>query len=88
MFYHSNEGKAVMGIAEVVKQAFQDPTTDDPRWVVVELKPHKSLKNPVTLEKMKQDALLQNIGLIRQTQLSVMPLNPDEFNRIMMLSEG
>jgi predicted RNA-binding protein with PUA-like domain len=88
MFYHSNEGKEIVGIAEVVKQAYQDPTTEDPRWVVVDFKPHQTLKSPVGLDKIRQDAVLQNIGLIRQTQLSVMPLNPDEFNRILMLSEA
>jgi predicted RNA-binding protein with PUA-like domain len=88
MFYHSNEGKEIVGIAEVVKQAYQDPTTEDPRWVVVDFKPSQTLKSPVGLDKIRQDAVLQNIGLIRQTQLSVMPLNPDEFNRILMLSEA
>jgi len=88
MFYHSNEGKEIVGIAEVVKQAYQDPTTEDPRWVVVDFKPHQTLKSAVGLDKIRQDAVLQNIGLIRQTQLSVMPLNPDEFNRILMLSEA
>jgi predicted RNA-binding protein with PUA-like domain len=88
MFYHSNEGKEIVGIAEVVKQAYQDPTTEDPRWVVVDFKPNQTLKSPVGLDKIRQDAVLQNIGLIRQTQLSVMPLNPDEFNRILMLSEA
>jgi predicted RNA-binding protein with PUA-like domain len=77
-----------VGIAEVVKQAYQDPTTEDPRWVVVHFKPSQTLKSPVGLDKIRQDAVLQNIGLIRQTQLSVMPLNPDEFNRILMLSEA
>lgn len=88
MFYHSNDGKEIVGIAEVVKQAYQDPTTDDPRWVVVDLKPNQKLDKPVNLETMRNDPVLQQIGLIRQTQLSVMPLSPDEFNRIIMLSKA
>lgn len=88
MFYHSNDGKEIVGIAEVVKQAYQDPTTDDPRWVVVDLKPNQKLDKPVTLETMRNDPVLQQIGLIRQTQLSVMPLSPDEFNQIIMLSKA
>jgi predicted RNA-binding protein with PUA-like domain len=85
MYYHSNEGMCVVGIAKVVKPFYQDPTTDDARWVVVDLVPYKKLKNPVTLEKIKADETLQNVGLIRQGRLSVMPLNKDEFDRILKL---
>lgn len=87
MFYHSNEGKEIVGIAEVIKEHYQDPTTTDPNWVVVDLKPWKKLKNNVTLERIKADKILKNIGLIRQGRLSVMPLSGDEFNRIILLSE-
>ncbi len=85
MFYHSNEGMCVVGIAKVVKEFYPDPTIDDPRWVVVDLAPHKKLKKPVTLETIKADETLQNIGLIRQGRLSVMPLTKDEFDRILKL---
>jgi predicted RNA-binding protein with PUA-like domain len=85
LFYHSNEGLCVVGIAKVVKEFYQDPTTDDKRWVVVDLAPVKSLKKPVSLEQIKNDPLLSNIGLIRQSRLSVMPLLEDEFNRILAL---
>jgi predicted RNA-binding protein with PUA-like domain len=87
MFYHSNEGKEIVGIAEVIKEHYQDPTTTDANWVVVDLKPWKKLKKSVTLERIKVDKLLKNIGLIRQGRLSVMPLTQDEFDRILMLSE-
>ena len=85
LFYHSNEGKAVVGLAKVVKEAYQDPTTVDQRWVAVDLEPVQSLDNPVTLEQIKQDSLLQNIALVRQGRLSVMPLEQAEFDRILQL---
>lgn len=82
LFYHSNEGKAVVGIAKVVKEFYQDPTTDDTNWVVVDLSPVESLKNPVTLEQVKADERLQDIALVRQGRLSVMGLKAEEFDRI------
>lgn len=85
LFYHSNEGMCVVGIAKVVKQHYPDPTIDDPRWVVVDLAPVEALKKPVTLEQMKADEQLANIGLIRQSRLSVMPLSNAEFDRILAL---
>lgn len=87
MFYHSNEGKHVVGIAKVVKEAYQDPTTTDPNWVVVDLSPFKTLSKPVTLEQIKADRKLQNISLVKQGRLSVMPLNNTEFDRIIEMSE-
>lgn len=87
LFYHSNEGKEVVGVAKVVKQAYQDPTTNDERWVAVDIVPMETLKHPVSLETIKNDSRLQNIGLIRQQRLSVMPLKESEFNRILELSE-
>lgn len=85
LFYHSNEGKAVVGIARVVKESYQDPTTDDTNWLVVDLEPVESLKNPVTLEAIKADARLQNIGLVKQGRLSVMGMKVEEFDRIVEL---
>jgi len=85
LFYHSNEGKEVVGIAKVVKEAYQDPTTSDERWVVVDLAPLETLKKPVTLETIKADEQLQDIALVRQGRLSVMPLAPEEFDRIVAL---
>ena len=82
LFYHSTEGLAVVGIARVIKEAYQDPTTEDQRWVVVDLEPVESLQQPVLLSEMKQDQRLQNIALIRQSQLSVMPLTKEEFEVI------
>lgn len=82
LFYHSNEGLAVVGVARVVKEAYQDPTTEDPRWVAVDIAPVETLKTPVLLSTMKKEKKLQNIGLIRQGQLSVMPLTKEEFEVI------
>src|SRR5215831_2200231 len=79
LFYHSNEGLAVVGIAQVIAEAYQDPTTEDPRWVVVDIEPVEMLKQPVSLSEMKQDKRLQNLSLIKQGRLSVMPLTREEF---------
>jgi len=85
LFYHSNEGKAVVGIAKVVKEFYQDPTTDDANWVVVDLSPVEALKTPVTLEQIKADDRLKDISLVRQGRLSVMGLKAEEFDRIVEL---
>lgn len=85
LFYHSNEGKNVVGIAKVVKEFYQDPTTEDSNWVVVDLVPFQSLKNPVSLETIKNDERLKDISLVRQGRLSVMPLRVADFDRIVEL---
>lgn len=83
LFYHSNEGKNVVGVAKVVKEFYQDPTTSDPNWVVVDLAPVESLKNPVSLEQIKAEESLKDISLVRQGRLSVMPLKATEFDKIL-----
>ncbi|HEY1045730.1 MAG TPA: EVE domain-containing protein [Bacteroidia bacterium] len=88
LFYHSNEGKEVVGIVKVVKEHYQDPTTDDTNWVVVDVSPFKALKKPVTLEQIKADERLKDIGLVRQGRLSVMKLTKEEFDTILELSEN
>jgi predicted RNA-binding protein with PUA-like domain len=85
LFYHSNDGKEVVGIAKVVKEFYQDPTIDDKNWVVVDLSPVETLKNPVTLETIKADERLKDVGLVRQGRLSVMGLKREEFDRIVEL---
>ncbi|HNQ12356.1 MAG TPA: EVE domain-containing protein [Bacteroidia bacterium] len=85
LFYHSNTGLAVQGIAKVSKTSYQDPSTDDERWVAVKLKPYKDLKREVSLSAMKKEKKLQNIGLIRIGRLSVMPLTKDEFDLIVKM---
>jgi len=85
LFYHSNEGKEVVGIAKVVKEYYQDPTTEDTKWVVVDLAPIETFKKSVTLEQIKADEFLQDVALVRQGRLSVMPLKAEEFDRIVAL---
>lgn len=84
-FYHSNEGLAIVGMARVVKEAYQDPTTDNTNWVVVELAPEKPFRQPVTLAQMKADARLEQLGLIRQGRLSVCSVSAGEWAVIMEL---
>ena len=88
LYYHSNEGMEVVGIAKVSKEFFQDPGTDDPRWVSVELSTFKTLKNPVSLSLIKSDKNLENISLVRQGRLSVMSLKLEEFDRIIELGNS
>jgi predicted RNA-binding protein with PUA-like domain len=86
-FYHSNEGVEVVGLAEISKEFYQDPTTEDPRWVVVELKPIKKLAKSVTLKTMKSDERLSSLALIKQSRLSVTPVLKAEFDIILSLAE-
>ncbi|MFM8741031.1 MAG: EVE domain-containing protein [Cytophagales bacterium] len=84
-FYYSNEGKAIVAIAEVSREAFPDPK--DNNWVAVELKPKAKLKNPVGLATIKADKKLANMVLVNNSRLSVQPVKPEEFDWILMLSE-
>jgi len=84
LFYHGNEDKAVIGISKVIKEAYQDPTTKED-WSAVDIAPHKTLKKPVTLEQIKAEKKLQNVYLVRQGRLSVMPLKKEEFEYIVSL---
>ena len=87
-FYHSNEGTDIVGIAKVSKEAYQDPTTDDERWVAVNLKAHKKLKKPVTLETIKKNKQLAGMALVRIGRLSVQPVSEEEWNIVMELAGG
>jgi predicted RNA-binding protein with PUA-like domain len=88
LFYHSGKDKAVVGLAEVVKSAYPDPTADDAQWVAVDLKPIKALKNSVPLAAIRYDKRLSQLPLIRQSQLSVMALTKDEFEIIVATGDG
>jgi predicted RNA-binding protein with PUA-like domain len=88
LFYHSGKEKAVVGLAEVVKIAYPDPTADDDQWVAIDLKPIKALKNPVPLAAIRYDKRLSQLPLIRQSQLSVMSLTKDEFDIIVATGDG
>ena len=86
LFYHSNEGLCIVGIAEVAKESYPDPTIDDARWVAVDLKPVKTLKQPVTLADMKQVPDLENMDLIRLGRLSVGKLTDKEYKIVMKMA--
>ena len=86
-FYHSVVGKQIVGIAQVTREYYPDPTTDDPAWVVVDLKPIKSLKVPVTLAQIKSHPKLNEIALVKQSRLSVIPLTQSEFKIILELGK-
>ena len=85
LFYHSNEGLEIVGIAKVAKEAYQDPTTDVDAWVVVDLKPDTKIKQPLTLEQVKADKRLKDMALVRLGRLSVQPVTDDEWNIVMEL---
>ena len=85
-FYHSNEGTNIVGIAKVLKEHYPDPTTDDERWVAVDLKPYKKLKKTVDLETIKKDKRLSNMALVRIGRLSVQPVTDKEYEIIMQLA--
>lgn len=86
-FYHSNEGLEIIGIAIVVKEAYQDPTTDDKNWVVVDLSPVRALKHPVSLVQIKEDPKLENMELVKNSRLSVQKVTPSEWKHILKISE-
>lgn len=85
LFYHSNEGMEVVGLAKVIKTSYPDPTIDDERWLAVDLAPIKPLKNTVTLSEMKQTPGLEQLALIKQSRLSVCPVTKSEFEIIVKL---
>lgn len=87
LFYHSVQGKEILGSTEVTKEYFQDPTTDDDRWVAVELTYRREFENPVKLDDIKNNEGLKEISLIRQSRLSVMPLTKNEYDTILKMGE-
>jgi predicted RNA-binding protein with PUA-like domain len=88
LYYHSNEGKEIVGLAKVVKEFYPDPTSDDPNWVAVEVAPYKQLKKPVGLHQIKTDKRLKDMLMIRLSRLSVVPVKKEEFDLIVALGEG
>ena len=87
LFYHSVIGKEIVGIAEVTRESYPDPTTNDERWVVVDLKPLKAFKVPVSLEIIKAHKELSDIPLIKQSRLSVMPIKKKDFQTLIKLGK-
>ena len=86
-YYHSNEGKEIVGIAKISKEAYPDSTAKEGDWVAVEIKPFKKLKNPVSLETIKQDKRLKDMALVRLGRLSVQPVTEKEWEIVLSLSE-
>ena len=86
LFYHSNEGLEIVGIAKVAKEHYPDPTADDDTWVVVDLKPYRKLKTPVGLIQIKADKRLVDMALVKLGRLSVQPVREDEWKIIMELA--
>jgi predicted RNA-binding protein with PUA-like domain len=86
LFYHSNEGLEIVGVAKVVKEAYQDPTTTEDAWVVVNLSPVKKLKKPVTLKSVKGEPRLQQMDLLRLGRLSVQTVKENEWEIVMKMA--
>jgi predicted RNA-binding protein with PUA-like domain len=88
LFYHSVQATEVVGITKVTREYFQDPTTEDERWVAVDLEAIEPLDKPVTLSQIKKESKLKDIPLIKQSRLSVMPLNKKEYDTIIEMSKS
>lgn len=87
MFYHSNEGKEIVGLTRVIKEHYQDPTTDDDKWVAVDVEAVKPLNKSVTLAQIKANEILANMALVKLSRLSVGPVKDFEFEEIMKMAE-
>jgi predicted RNA-binding protein with PUA-like domain len=85
-FYHSNEGLEIVGIAKVVKEAYQDPTTEEEAWSVVDFAPHKKLRNPVSLAAIKAKKELAEMALVKLGRLSVQPVTDKEWKIVMEMA--
>ncbi len=85
-WYHSNEGLEIVGIAKLVKEFYQDPTTEEEAWVVVDVAPLKKLKKPVSLADIKAHPKLQNMALVRLGRLSVQPVTSEEWKIVMQMA--
>lgn len=83
LYYHSNKGLEIVGVAKVARESYQDPTTEDDRWVVVDLEPVHALDHPVSLSQIKSNRHLKDVALIKQSRLSVMPITKKEYDVIM-----
>jgi len=84
-FYHSGKEKSVVGIAQVAKAAYPDPTADDPAWIAVDIEPVKPVSRPVALVDIRANSKLSNLLLIRQSRLSLMPVTKQEFEEIVRM---
>lgn len=85
-FYHSNEGLEIVGIAKVIREAYPDPTAEDDTWSVVDLKPFKKLKKPVSLAQIKAHPELSEMAILKLGRLSVTPVTPEEWEVVLAMS--
>jgi predicted RNA-binding protein with PUA-like domain len=86
LFYHSNQGMEIVGVAKVAKEHYQDPTTDETAWLVVDLKPVKALKNKISLATIKADEILSKMEMIRLNRLSVSKVTDEQYIRVLDMS--
>ncbi|MFQ5719426.1 MAG: EVE domain-containing protein, partial [Acidobacteriota bacterium] len=86
LFYHSVKEREIVGVARVVRPAYPDPTTDDDRWVVVDLVPVRRLPAPVSLARLKTDARTRHMAMVRQSRLSVSPVTDDEYAAVLAMA--
>jgi predicted RNA-binding protein with PUA-like domain len=86
LFYHSQQERAVVGVLEVSREAYPDPTSADPRWLTCDFRPLQTLARPVPLEEIRQDSSMAGLPLLRQPRLAVMPLSPADFMAILSMS--
>ena len=87
LFYHSNEGKAVAGVAKITREAYPDPTAEGEDWSVVELAPVLPLKVQVSLEDIRSEPDLAEIALLKRSRLSVVPVSKEHFDRILKMGK-
>ena len=87
-FYHSNEGLEIVGIAEVIKEYYQDPTSNEEIWSAVDFRPLRRLKNPISLQVIKADPRLEQMALLRLGRLSVQPVKEDEWHIVLQYEKG
>lgn len=88
LFYHSNEGKAVVGIARVSREAFADPSANEGDWSAVEIEPVRALDRPVALDELRHDRTCSKMMLFRRARLSVVPVTPAEFGAVVKLGSA
>jgi predicted RNA-binding protein with PUA-like domain len=87
LFYHSGDERQIIGVMRVTRAGYPDPKADDPRWLAVDVEPVKPLAQPLTLAAIKADAALAQLALVRQSRLSVMPVEKSQFDRILALAK-
>lgn len=87
LFYHSNVGKEIVGVAKVTRESYQDPTTNEDAWVAVDVVPESSFKNPVGLDVLKKDSLLKKMKFVTIPRLSVSPVTEEEFRKVLQLAK-